>query len=92
MCNDVCLLSENSQIQVVTESIPHLSAAVLGHVLGAAWASYRLASLNTLKYRYSEEIVPFACSGIDLFDTLWDVKIQRAVCRMVFSVFILTIL
>jgi len=78
-------------MQVFTESIPHLSAAVLGHVLGAAWAAYRLSSLNTLKYRYSEEIVPFACNGIDLFDTLWDMKIQRAVCRMLFSVFILTI-
>ena len=78
-------------MQVVTESIPHLSAAVLGHVLSAAWAAYRLSSMKTLKYRYLNEIVPFACGGIDLFDTLWDMKIQRAVRRMAFSEFILTL-
>jgi len=74
--------------KVVSESIPHLVAALLGHLLGAAWAIYRLRSTIVLVRRYENSIVPLACGGIDfLLGSSWTRIIGVNVCNQPFPAF-----
>ena len=72
-------MNSADHVQVLSESIPHLGAAFLGHLLGAAWATYRLISTYHLTNDYRRIIVPQACGGVDALGDWWDVRAQHAV-------------
>jgi len=73
--------------KLLNESIPHLGAALLGHVLGAAWSCYRVSSTQSLRMVYQNQIVPEACENHDLMGDWWDIRIQHAVCSIRFVLF-----
>lgn len=68
--------------QILTESIPHLVTALLGHALGAGWAAYRLASTKSLERFYKDHIMPEACASRDLMGEWWTARIHHAVCTV----------
>ncbi|KAF9529038.1 hypothetical protein CPB83DRAFT_279871 [Crepidotus variabilis] len=70
---------------VVNESIPHLFAAFLGHVLGTGWAAYRFYSTCNLMHRYQDYIVPQACGGVDILKGWWDGRLQSAIPNLVIN-------
>jgi len=77
---------------VVNESIPHLVAALVGHVMSTAWAVYRMTSTITLLHRYDTSIVPLACDGVDIFRGLsWVTCIQNIIPRLVIHVITLVL-
>lgn len=65
--------------QVLNESIPHLGAGFFGHVLGTAWAGYRVYSTHGLMDRYRNHIVPKACNGRDIMGDWWENRIDDGV-------------
>ncbi|KAF8961596.1 hypothetical protein BDZ97DRAFT_1190460 [Flammula alnicola] len=66
-------------VAILNESIPHLVASLLGHMLGSAWAGYRVKSMEKLKDLYKNQIVPEACGGTDILGDWWDIRIQHAI-------------
>ncbi|KAJ3514816.1 hypothetical protein NLJ89_g2146 [Agrocybe chaxingu] len=66
-------------VTIVNESIPHLMAAVAGHLLGAGWSAYRVDSTRRLMNLYRTKIVPEACGGEDLLQNWWEIRIQHAI-------------
>lgn len=73
-------------ITLLNESIPHLGAALLGHVLGAAWSCYRVSSTQSLRMLYQNQIVPEACDNHDLMGDWWDIRIRHAITIVVVNI------
>ena len=66
-------------LKILSESLPHLGAALAGHVLGIGWAGYRIRSSYDMLDMYRHQIVTSACGGLDPLKNWWQVKISHAV-------------
>lgn len=77
LCFQIWMLSL-AFVTVLYESIPHLGASLLGHVLGTGWAAYRVGSTNRLTYIYRQAVVPRMCSGEDFLKDWWDHRKSNA--------------
>ncbi|KAF9556447.1 hypothetical protein CPC08DRAFT_92421 [Agrocybe pediades] len=78
-----------AMVTILNESLPHLGAALFGHVLNSAWAAYRLKSTYSLTKLYRTAIVPQACAGQDLLGSWWDLRIRHAIPIVVVNAVIL---
>jgi hypothetical protein len=72
-------------MQILNESIPHLVAAVLGHIFGTAWSGYRVQSMKNLRSIYQNYILPEACDNHDLLGNWWDTRIDHGVCTLCYD-------
>lgn len=68
-----------SVIAILSESIPHLGAALFGHILGTVWAGFRVRSSYTMMDIYNNAIVADACQGNNLLGNWWQVRVSHAV-------------
>ncbi|KAF8175156.1 hypothetical protein BJ912DRAFT_822266, partial [Pholiota molesta] len=66
-------------VTILNESIPHLVAAVLGHIFGTAWSGYRVQSMKNLRSIYQNYILPEACDNHDLLGNWWDIRIDHGI-------------
>ncbi|KIM37933.1 hypothetical protein M413DRAFT_448195 [Hebeloma cylindrosporum] len=73
-------------ITLLNESIPHLVAALLGHVLGAAWSCYRVSSTQAHRAVYENQIIPEACDNHDFMGDWWDIRIRHAITIVVVNI------
>ncbi|PPR00909.1 hypothetical protein CVT26_015519 [Gymnopilus dilepis] len=76
-------------VAILNESIPHLGAAFLGHVLNTAWAGYRIRSTLSLTNLYRSKIVAGACQDVDVMGHWWDVKLQHSIPFLIVNLIIL---
>ncbi|KAK0189792.1 hypothetical protein F5146DRAFT_1052574 [Armillaria mellea] len=82
-----------SVVAILTESLPHLGASLAGHVLGTAWAGFRVSSSKHLQERYNQFIVHGTCDGVDLLHDWWSLRARHTVPVVVFNaVALLTLL
>ncbi|KAF5332053.1 hypothetical protein D9758_016561 [Tetrapyrgos nigripes] len=58
---------------ILNESLPHLGAALAGHVLVTAWAGYRLRSSRSVQNLYNAFIVQGPC-GTDFLGDWWSLR------------------
>jgi hypothetical protein len=72
--------------QILNESLPHLGAALIGHILGGAWASSRISSTKEMGKIYREVIVPRACDNVDLLGSWWDLRLAHTIPLVVLNV------
>ncbi|KAF9048021.1 hypothetical protein BDZ89DRAFT_1057978 [Hymenopellis radicata] len=68
-----------SLVTILNESLPHLGASLAGHVLGTAWAGYRVSNSKRVQERYINLIVNGTCDGIDLLGDWWDIRTQHTI-------------
>lgn len=66
-------------VAILNESIPHLGAGFLGHVLGTGWAGFRIRSTHSMTMLYRNKVVPEACGGIDVMGSWWEVRMQHSI-------------
>ncbi|KAG7447263.1 uncharacterized protein BT62DRAFT_967139 [Guyanagaster necrorhizus] len=82
-----------SIIAILNESLPHLGAPLAGHILGTAWASFRVSSSKHLQARYNRFIVHGTCDGIDLLQDWWTIRTRHTIPVVVLNgVALLTLL
>ncbi|KAH9481284.1 hypothetical protein JR316_0005806 [Psilocybe cubensis] len=74
-----------SFVTILNESIPHLGAGLLGHLLGTAWAAYRVHFTKSLMDQYRNEIIPNACDGRDFMGNWWEDSIKFILPLVVFQ-------
>ncbi|KAJ3806415.1 hypothetical protein F5876DRAFT_68980 [Lentinula aff. lateritia] len=74
-----------SFVTILNESLPHLGAAIAGHVLVTAWAGYRLNNTYKLQGHYETLIVQQACDGVDFLGSWWDVRADHTIPILVFN-------
>jgi hypothetical protein len=63
----------------MNQSIPHLGACLLGHVLGTAWRGYHVHFIKNLRDEYEQDVLPFACNNQDFLGGLFERQIEDAV-------------
>ncbi|KAK0497794.1 hypothetical protein EDD18DRAFT_1351609 [Armillaria luteobubalina] len=61
-------------------------ASLAGHLLGTAWAGFRVSSSKHLQERYNEFIVHGTCDGIDLLQNWWSLRTRHTVPVVVLNV------
>lgn len=64
---------------VLSESLPHLGAAFLGHVLSTGWAGFRIRASYKMMDLYQRAIVSDACEGTNPLGNWWQIKISHTV-------------
>ncbi|KAG5645647.1 hypothetical protein DXG03_005638 [Asterophora parasitica] len=60
-------------VTVLNESLPHLGASLAGHILGTAWAAYRITSTWKLRRTYVSLAVNGTCQ-IDFMGDWWELR------------------
>ncbi|SJL08436.1 uncharacterized protein ARMOST_11800 [Armillaria ostoyae] len=75
-----------SIVAILNESLPHLGASLAGHLLGTAWAGFRVSSSKHLQDRYNQLIVHGTCDGIDLLQDWWSLRARHTVPVVVLNV------
>ncbi|KIK56193.1 hypothetical protein GYMLUDRAFT_47407 [Collybiopsis luxurians FD-317 M1] len=75
-----------SFVTILNESLPHLGAAIAGHVLVTAWAGYRIENTYKLQEHYQQLIVQQACDGVDFLGGWWNVRTDHAIPVLIFNV------
>jgi len=70
---------------VLSESLPHLGAALLGHVLSTGWAGFRIRASYKMMDLYQRAIVSDACEGTNPLGNWWQVKVSHTVPIAVIS-------
>ncbi|KAF9532614.1 hypothetical protein CPB83DRAFT_630475 [Crepidotus variabilis] len=81
-----------SLFAIIAQSIPHISAVFLGHVLGTIWSAYRLASTTSMRTFYQANMVPKACGGVDVVGNWWNVRIGHDIATTVLNILVLQII
>ncbi|KAJ3930807.1 MAG: hypothetical protein NXY57DRAFT_277247 [Lentinula lateritia] len=74
-----------SLVTILNESLPHLGAAIAGHVLVTAWAGYRLNNTYKLQGHYETLIVQQACNDVDFLGSWWNVRADHTIPILVFN-------
>ncbi|KAF8064161.1 hypothetical protein FPV67DRAFT_1420008 [Lyophyllum atratum] len=60
-------------VTILNESLPHLGASLAGHVLGTAWAAFRVSSTEKLRRNYENLVVNGACQT-DFMGDWWSLR------------------
>lgn len=60
-----------SFVALLNESIPHIIAALLTHVLATMWSGYQLATTQSFRSSFLTLTVNGACKGVNLLPTYW---------------------
>ncbi|KAG8925689.1 hypothetical protein FRC01_009824, partial [Tulasnella sp. 417] len=60
-----------SFVALLNESIPHIIAALLTHVLATMWSGYQLANTQSFRSSFATLTVNGACKGVNLLPTYW---------------------
>jgi len=60
-------------VTILNESLPHLGASLTGHILGTAWAAFRVSSSEQLRRNYENLIVNGACRT-NFIRELWELR------------------
>jgi len=74
-----------SFVTILNESLPHLGAAIAGHLLVTAWAGYRIENMQKLHYHYQDLIVDQACDNVDFLGNWWDARTDHSIPILVFN-------
>ncbi|KAF7340022.1 B-block-TFIIIC domain-containing protein [Mycena venus] len=62
-----------SAVALLNESIPHIIASLLTHVLATAWSAFQLSQTAAFHKDFTQYITNGACSGVpSLLPTYWD--------------------
>ncbi|THH15700.1 hypothetical protein EW146_g4813 [Bondarzewia mesenterica] len=78
-----------SMTAVLTDSIPHLAAALASHVLATAWAGFNVHSYNKIRNEYMEFIVTGACNNIDVLGKWWDGRLHHTIPTIISNALVL---
>lgn len=66
-----------SLVALMNESIPHIFASLLTHVLATVWSAFQIAHTNKFRADFNRMITRGACNGIPLLGSYWEDR-QRA--------------
>ncbi|KAJ7584864.1 hypothetical protein C8J56DRAFT_136562 [Mycena floridula] len=80
-----------SLVAILNESLPHLIAALLTHILGTAWGAFRVSNSRHLEKLYLDLIVDGTCHNVDLLGGWWDLRVQHTLPVIIVNVVTLLI-
>ena len=75
-----------SIVALLNESIPHIGAALVTHVLVTIWAIYQIFETERFRQDFARLTTNGACSPINLLGSYWDQRKDVEIPSAVFHV------
>lgn len=75
-----------AMVTILNESLPHLAATLVAHILGTAWAGFRIHSAENLKQRFYGLLALEPCIPEASFDAWWEARRVHATIIAVCSI------
>ncbi|KAL5534527.1 hypothetical protein ACEPAG_990 [Sanghuangporus baumii] len=74
-----------SIVAILNESIPHIIASLLTHVLATAWGGFQIWHTNNFRENFVKLTAHGACDGINLLSTYWKPRANAEVASLVLN-------
>ncbi|EGO02866.1 hypothetical protein SERLA73DRAFT_70356 [Serpula lacrymans var. lacrymans S7.3] len=78
-----------STAAIITESIPHLIAVLVSHVLNTAWAGYKVYDSINTQAIYESVIMGGACNNTNVMGNWWETRVKNAIPIIIINVIFL---
>jgi len=63
-----------SVVAVLNESIPHILASLVTHLMATAWAAFQITHTANFRHDFNRIITHGACKNISLLPHYWDAR------------------
>ncbi|KDQ30441.1 hypothetical protein PLEOSDRAFT_1062463 [Pleurotus ostreatus PC15] len=80
-----------SLVAILNESIPHIIASLLTHVLATGWAAFQISHTAGFQSSFNQLITKGACSGVQLLPNYWQDRHNSEVPSLVLNIVALLI-
>lgn len=80
-----------SVVALLNESIPHILASLLTHVLATGWAAFQIYHTAGFHSDFNRVITHGACNGVSLLPTYWEARSRAEIPSLVLNVIALLI-
>jgi hypothetical protein len=61
-----------SIVALLNESIPHVAASLLTHLMATGWAANQITATHSFRSEFNRVITNGACSGVSLLPNYWE--------------------
>jgi len=75
-----------SIVALLNESIPHIIASLVTHMMATAWAAFQLAHADGFASDFNRVITNGACQGVSLLPDYWHTRYQAEVPSLVLNI------
>ncbi|KAG6891070.1 hypothetical protein C0995_014159 [Termitomyces sp. Mi166 len=77
-----------SVVALLNESIPHILASLVTHMMATAWAAFQIKNTGAFKSNFTRVITNGACSGVSmsLLFNYWDARRTAEITSLAFNV------
>ncbi|KAG9089215.1 hypothetical protein FS749_001530 [Ceratobasidium sp. UAMH 11750] len=75
-----------SIVALLNESVPHIIAAFLTHVLVTAWSIYQIVHTANFRSQFNRLTTRGACGGVNLLPLYWQARANAEIPVLVFNV------
>ncbi|KAG6919586.1 hypothetical protein DXG01_004250 [Tephrocybe rancida] len=75
-----------SIVALLNESIPHILASLLTHLMGTAWAGFQIKHTAQFRSDFTRVIAQGACKGMPLLPTYWHNRFVAEMTSLAFNV------
>ncbi|KAF9015474.1 hypothetical protein BDQ17DRAFT_1295304 [Cyathus striatus] len=80
-----------SIVALFNESIPHIFASLLTHVMATAWAGFQISHTADFRANFNKVITNGACKGTNLLPHYWDARKNAEIPSFALNVFALVL-
>ncbi|KAF8634420.1 hypothetical protein AX15_000871 [Amanita polypyramis BW_CC] len=80
-----------SIVALLNESIPHIIASLITHLLTTAWAGVRILNTAVFRSKFGRVIVHGTCSGMDVLPDYWDTRCKAELAALILNIVSLVI-
>ncbi|TFK36809.1 hypothetical protein BDQ12DRAFT_685918 [Crucibulum laeve] len=75
-----------SVVALMNESIPHIFASLLTHIMATAWASFQIGHTANFRSSFSRIVTNGACKGVSLLPNYWDTRKNAEISSLALNI------
>ncbi|KAF8649849.1 hypothetical protein AX16_005612 [Volvariella volvacea WC 439] len=80
-----------SVVALLNESIPHILASLLTHVLATSWSAFQITHTANFRADFNRVITNGACDGISILPNYWQARAVAEIPTLAFNAFTLLV-
>jgi hypothetical protein len=80
-----------SIVALMNESIPHIFASLLTHIMATAWAGFQISHTANFRENFNKVITNGACKGTNLLPHYWNARKNAEIPSLALNIFALVL-
>jgi hypothetical protein len=81
-----CWVLGVSVVALLNESIPHICASMVTHLMATSWAAFRIYDTTVFRSDFNKVIVSGTCDGVQLLPDYWDTRFRLELAALIINV------